>query len=136
MSRPAPRIARDLVKWKRKPSNRLRPKHHEFIRRLPCLACGKAAPSECAHVRSSGDGGIGIKPHSRFTVPLCGPMGCHARQHQIGETEFFAQLGIDAVDVALRLWTVTGDDEAGLRAITRAHQSIALHKAALVGTGQ
>ena len=123
-----PRISRDLVQHKRRQNDRLRPQHHEFVRGLPCLACGKPAPSECAHVRSSGDGGMGLKPHSRFTVPLCGPMGCHAHQHQIGEAEFFAQLGIDAVDVALRLWTVTGDLEAGLRAILRARQSIDLHR--------
>lgn len=134
MPRALPRIARNVPVGKRRPDDRLRPKHHEFIRRLPCLACGKTAPSECAHVRSSGDGGMGLKPHSRFTVPLCGPMGCHALQHQIGETEFFARLGIDATDVALRLWTVTGDDEAGQRTIARARQSIALHKAALVGS--
>lgn len=126
MPRAAPRIARAVPIGKRKPSDRLRPKHREWIRTLPCLACGKAAPSECAHVRSSMDGGTGIKPSDRFCVPLCGPMGCHHHQHQVGETAFFADLGIDPVDTALRLWSVTGDDEQGLRAIERARQAIRL----------
>lgn len=128
MTRAAPRIPRALIQWKRKPSDRVRPKHREFIRSLPCLACGKPAPSECAHVRSSGGGGTGIKPADRFCVPLCGPVGCHHRQHQIGEARFFAELGIDAVDVACRLWTVTGDTEQALRTIARARQTIELKR--------
>lgn len=37
MTRALPRISRDLVKWQRKPNHRLRPKHREFVRQLPCL---------------------------------------------------------------------------------------------------
>lgn len=126
MARPAPRIARDLVKWKRKPNDRLRPKHRAWINTLPCLACGKPGPGECTHVRSSMDGGTGIKPADRFTVPLC--PSCHRHQHQIGETAFFAELGIDPVDTALRLWAVTGDSDAGERAIFRSRQAIRLKR--------
>ena len=123
--RAPPRISRTVTVVRKRPNSRLRPKHHEFIRRLPCLACGRAAPSECAHVRTGTDGGIGLKPASRFTLPLC--TECHRRQHSTGELTFWADLGIDPLDYALRLWTVTGDEAAGLRVVLRAHQAIALH---------
>lgn len=126
--RPRARIERHVPLPKRQPSDRLRPRHRAWIRTLPCVACGKAGPSECAHVRSSLDGGMGIKPADRFCLPLCGPGGCHHQQHEIGEDAFFGALGIDPVDVSLRLWTVTGSDEQGLRTIERARQAVALHR--------
>src|SRR3954452_7296628 len=46
-----------------KPHANLRAAQHcAFIRQLPCVACGMAAPSEAAHVRSGVDGAAGIKP--------------------------------------------------------------------------
>jgi hypothetical protein len=80
----------------------------------PCVACGKAAPSEAAHVRTGTDGGVGVKPGDRYAVPLC--TACHARQHRIGELSF------------LRLWTVSGDIKAGERTVFRARQQIDLTK--------
>jgi hypothetical protein len=50
------------------------------------------------------------------------------RQHQHGELSFWADLGIDPLDAALRLWSKTGDYEAGIRTIQRARQAIALHR--------
>jgi hypothetical protein len=131
MTRAAPRIPRYVPIGKRKPNLRVRPKHHEFIRRLPCLSCFWPAPSECAHVRVGSDGGTGLKPSSRFTVPLC--TDCHREQHSVGEITFWSKLGIDPIDAACRLWAVSGNDEQGLRTIERARQSIALHKAVLAG---
>lgn len=128
MSRAAPRIPRAMTEHKRRPNERLRPQHREFVQSLPCIACGKPAPSECAHIRTGTDAGTGLKPSDRFCLPLCGPFGCHHNQHQVGEAEFFGRLGIDALDYAARLWAVTGDREAGLRCIFRARQSIALHR--------
>lgn len=128
MPRAPARIARNVPLPKKPPNDRLRPRHRAWIRTLPCIACGRGAPSECAHVRSSGDGGMGIKPADRFCLPLCGPGGCHHQQHQIGEDAFFAALGIDPVDVSLRLWAVTGDYDQGMRTILRARQAIELHR--------
>ena len=126
--RPA-RIERSAPALVRRAKERLRPAHLAFIRTLPCVACGKPAPSECAHVRMGTGGGMGYKPADRYCLPLCGPMGCHARQHQIGETAFWAELGVDAVDITVRLWAVTGDADQGLRTVERAWQAIALHRA-------
>ncbi len=130
MPRPAPRIARSVPLGRRKPSGRSNPRHRAFINSLPCVACGRAAPSECAHVRMGTDGGTGYKPADRFCLPLC--EGCHrtgpAAQHTIGEPAFWAERGVDPVDIAARLYAVTGDTDQGLRTISRARQAIALHQ--------
>src|SRR5580693_1274912 len=123
---PAPRISRTVARPKPKPDFRRRLQHLTFIRLLPCVACGKAAPSEAAHVRTGTDGGIGVKPGDRYAVPLCTP--CHAKQHRIGELTFWSALRIDPLNVALRLWTVSGDEKAGVRTVFRARQQIDLAK--------
>jgi hypothetical protein len=52
-----------------------------------------------------------------------------ARQHRIGELSFWSVLGIDPLNVALRLWTVSSDVVAGERTVFRARQQIDLWKA-------
>jgi hypothetical protein len=101
--------------------------HLAFVRQLPCVACGKAAPSEAAHVRTGTDGGVAVKPGDRYAVPLCA--ACHTNQHRIGELTFWSALRIDPVNVALRLWTVSADINAGERTVFRARQRIDLVKA-------
>jgi len=68
-----------------------------------------------------------MKPADRYAVPLCS--ACHAKQHQVGELPFWAALRIDPLNVALRLWTVSGDLEAAERIVFRARQRINLAKA-------
>ena len=69
---PAPRIPRTVAaRGKPKPNLHRRVQHLAFIRQLPCVACGKAAPSEAAHVRTGTDSGVGMKPGDRYAVPLC-----------------------------------------------------------------
>src|SRR5215471_13430072 len=104
---PAPRILRSVARRASKRDLRSRVQHLAFVRQLPCVACGKAAPSEAAHVRTGTDGGVGMKPGDRYTVPLC--TVCHAKQHRIGELTFWSALRIDPVNAALRLWTVSAD---------------------------
>jgi len=87
-----------------------------------------AAPSEAAHVRSGSDGAAGMKPSDRYSVPLCS--SCHALQHQFGELTFWGTLRIDPLNVAFRLWTVSGDIKAGERIVFRARQRIDLMKPA------
>ena len=93
--------------------------HHSDLM-LPCVACGKAAPSDAAHVRTGTDG-------DRYAVPLC--TACHANQHRIGELSFWSALRIDPLNVSLRLWIVSGDEKAGARTVFRARQRIDLAKA-------
>jgi hypothetical protein len=58
-------------------------------------------------VRSGSDGGTGIKPSDRYSLSLC--TSCQALQHEFGELRFWNTLRIDPLNVALRLWTVSGD---------------------------
>ena len=124
---PAPRIPRTVARRKPEPNSRTRVQHLAFVRQLPCVACGKAAPSDATHVRTGTDGGVGIKPGDHYAVPLCA--ACHAKQHRIGELIFWSALRIDPLNVALRLWTVSADIKAGERTVFRARQQIDLAKA-------
>jgi hypothetical protein len=124
---PASRIPRTVMRSKPKPNLRRPAQHLAFVRQLPCVACGKAAPSEAAHVRTATDGGIGVKPGDRYAVPLCA--ACHAKRHRIGELTFWSGLRIDPLNVALRLWTISADVSAGERTVFRARQHINLAKA-------
>jgi hypothetical protein len=85
------------------------------IRTLPCLRCGME-PSEAAHIRFSSAvfgkaSGLGKKPSDEACVPLCA--GCHRldrdAQHNRGEREFWASIGINPLLVAQRLHAQRGD---------------------------
>jgi hypothetical protein len=80
------------------------------------LACRRGPPSVCAHLRLGTDGGTGLKPGDRHTLPLC--WRCHQHQHQIGERLFWAALGIDPHLASARLFAAGGD----LRALNRVVQ--------------
>jgi hypothetical protein len=123
---PAARIPRTVVPDKPKPRFRRRSQHLAFVRQLPCVVCGKAAPSEAAHVRCGSDGGVGMKPADRYCVSLCSD--CHALQHQFGELTFWSTVRLDPLNTAFRLWTVSGDIKAGERIVFRARQQIDLMK--------
>lgn len=104
--RPAPRIPRSVPKGKRAPNGKRSAQHLAFVRALGiCLACGRQGHMEAMHVRAGTDGGIGMKPGDRYTVPGCHE--CHVQQHQIGELSFWSALGIDPLNISLRLWTVS-----------------------------
>ena len=123
---PAPRIPRAVPRGKRKPNLRRRVHHLAFVRQLPCVACGKAAPSDAADVRIGTNGGVGRKPGDRYAVPLC--TTCHAKQHRVGELTFWSTLRVDPLNVAWRLWTISADIAAGERTVFRARQQIELAK--------
>ena len=123
---PAPRFPNIITRPKYRPALRRRVRHLAFVRQLPCVACGKAAPLEAAHVRTGTDGGVGVKPGDRYAVPLC--TACHAKQHRLGELTFWSALRIDPINVALRLWTISADVKAGERTVFRARQRIDLAK--------
>jgi hypothetical protein len=78
-------------------------------------------------VRTGTDGGTGMKPGDPYSVPLC--TACHAKQHRTGELTFWSSLRVDPLNVAARLWTVSGDIKAGERTVFRARQHINLAKA-------
>src|SRR5512139_4085202 len=101
-------------------------KHLRFIRTLPCLKCGNPIQTEAAHYRR-GDArigklnpGQGQKPDDRYTVPLCSKH--HAEQTRIGEYAFW-HLGPDPLLIALALYSVSGDNEAGEKICEAAFRS-------------
>lgn len=121
----------------RKPDRWIRDKDHlSFIRSLPCCVCGRA-PCDAAHVRNGTDGAMGRKPSDRWCVPLCqanilpkdgmwgGGPGCHNEQHHYGEESFWAGKS-DPLGLAEHLWRVSGDMEAGMRAVERFRMRLAL----------
>lgn len=115
--RPSPRITRSVPVAKRGPDPRRNAGHLAFVRSLPCAICGSRPPSEACHIRAGTDGGLGVKPHDRWTVPMCSAH--HREQHQRGEVEFFGSRGVDSHGLATRLWLKSGDQAAGERAVHR-----------------
>lgn len=83
----------------------------EFIRKLPCIACSTEVGVQAAHVRASGDGGMGLKPSDYRAVPLC--VRCHGDQHQRGEAAFWRGLGADPNALIIRLITAYIADRHG-----------------------
>jgi hypothetical protein len=125
---PPPRRLRARARLPSPPDNPFLTRHQAFIRALPCVSCGKPAPSECAQVRMHA--GLGIPASDRYLVPLCGPATvwqdcCHSRKLYRGAACFWSELGIDPLDLAAQLWRVSGDVTAGLRAVMRARQAAA-----------
>lgn len=98
-------------------------RHLKFIRALPCLICGRAPPSEAAHIRLSDasydvfNPGTGRKSDDSQTLPLCGRH--HREQHGLGERDFWKRRGIDPVPVALALHRISGDTDAALFVLIR-----------------
>jgi hypothetical protein len=97
------------------------PSHLRFVRTLPCVICA-TRPVEAAHIRFGDfDAGkaqaLAKKPSDRWVLPLCAH---HHRegggaQHQMNERAFWQRHGIDPLDLARRLFVVSGDHAEGER---------------------
>lgn len=92
-------------------------KHLKFVRSLPCVVCGDNTRTEAAHIRvgatrvAKRPTGKGEKPDDCWVVPLCWKH--HHQQHHDGERVFWPMNNIDPIYVALALYRVSGDHEAG-----------------------
>lgn len=91
-----------------------------FLRRQPCIAGlivgGCEGPIHAAHIRYTRHGqgrnpGMGSKNHDRHATGLCEHHHLHD-QHQRSEVAFWADLGVDAYDLAAALYAayLAGDD--------------------------
>lgn len=76
------------------------PGHTGWIaKEFACCMCGSTTNTVAAHVRLGSHTGLGQKPDDWRTAPLCdgpssaagGMLGCHNRQHAIGEATFWGQ---------------------------------------------
>ena len=89
-----PKPAKREARWRS-------PAHLKFIRSFACSMCGSQVNIEAAHVRLGSGAGIGFKPDDFRVVSLCGGQdGCHARQHRIGEREFWKDRDVEALIAA------------------------------------
>lgn len=92
-------------------------KHLDFIRSLPCIVCADNTATQACHIRYADERsgkrqtGMGEKPDDIWTVPMC--QKHHNAQHKMNEREFWKQLGIDPILLALALSAVSGNHEAG-----------------------
>ncbi len=96
------------------------PAHLAFIRKLPSVISGRM-PCEACHIRSGNPvyrkkrTGGQQKPDDAWTLPLTPDE--HKAQHDINEMVFWRNHGIDPFALALELYHVSGDVEAGIRII-------------------
>lgn len=99
--------------------------HLDFIRALPCVVCGDQTTTEAAHIRFADrrlgkrQTGMGEKPDDAFTLPLCGSH--HRDQHTGNERAWWQGREIDPIPLALALYRVSGDHEAGERIVRSWH---------------
>jgi hypothetical protein len=61
-------------------------KYLDAVREMPCILSG-LVPSDPAHIRFGGGGGMGMKPPDNHVLPLAPHL--HREQHQIGERAFW-----------------------------------------------
>ena len=78
-------------------------RYRQWIRSLPCAACGLEPAGEAAHTGS--DGGTGIKSNDWSCIPLCS--NCHrfgaGAYHAIGRRQFERRRSIDIDGLVRRL---------------------------------
>lgn len=96
LPRRIPKPAKRATRWRS-------PAHTTWVRGFACCVCGSMTNIEAAHVRLGSNTGLGQKPDDWRTVPLCagphadidGMLGCHNRQHVIGEATFWRGASVD-----------------------------------------
>lgn len=85
--------------------------HLALVRQLPCISTGRMDRGEAAHLRFSehdfGKVGPGhsAKPSDEWVLPLTHDE--HMRQHDMGEEDFWAALGIEPLKVAQQLYGIS-----------------------------
>jgi hypothetical protein len=81
------------------------PAHTKWIAGFACVICGSMRNTVAAHVRLGSHAGMGMKPDDWRCVPLCdgphsnadGQLGCHDRQHIVGEETFWKGRDVEAM---------------------------------------
>jgi len=123
----APRIARDIIKWKRKERDGMSRAHLDNMAGLPCLGCGQRKATVvghhlCAGLMAAGVRGMGMKAPDRFAVPLC--FECHDAVHHYkgGEEAWLMERAVDGRAASDALWAARGDVEAMARVVFRFRQ--------------
>jgi hypothetical protein len=83
--------------------------HLRSVAKQPCLICGRK-PSDPHHLRYLQPRALGRKASDEFAVPLCRVH--HRAVHRARDEQGWWQAsGIDAIEVARKLWNETRIDE-------------------------
>lgn len=118
-----PDTAFSLDKSSRQTKREEDPSHLAFIRLLPSAVSGRV-PCEACHIRIGSavhrkkHTGLGQKPDDWWVLPLTADE--HREQHSGAELEFWRRHGIDPFELAIALYSVTGNVEAGKSIIAKA----------------
>jgi hypothetical protein len=99
-------------------------KHTDWVKSHACSVCGSTTNSTAAHVRFGSHTGMAQKPDDWRTVSLCdgpyshadGGKGCHQRQHDTSEPEFWRKAEID-VEQLIAEFCIFSPKAAEIRAI-------------------
>lgn len=116
-----PRIQKAPLNHQRiKPGRQQSLKHLNWLRSLECPIYPGLRPIQSHHLlRADPQRGMGRKAADKFAIPLC--RKAHNELHRDGDEDaYLSSHGIDGRALAARLWKLTGDSEAGLRAVERA----------------
>lgn len=100
------------------------PKHKAWLRTLPCCVTGIQGYTEAAHIRYQTGGGMGLKPHDKWCIPLSS--GRHSYQHEIGEKRFWGSMIDDAKNLALKLFEISGDTDTAINLIDEFREKYAV----------
>ena len=87
--------------------------HLRFVAQQACLVCGRK-PSDPHHLRFMQPRALGSKVSDEFVTPLC-RIHHRAVHHVRDERAWWKQAGIDAVEVARKLWRNSRRNEASPR---------------------
>jgi hypothetical protein len=75
---------------------------------MQCCISGQPYPDP-AHIRTGGDGGMGLKPSDNLILPL--NHGLHSQQHNIGEAPFYRMYLPKMNDLSLMFFVRSGAKE-------------------------
>lgn len=104
-----PRILSGVDEWRENYMTKLKiderdhPKHRAWVRKRPCTVHGADCRGQvhAHHVRNGTDGGMGLKPHDRWVVPLCAYH--HDELHRNGARSFERAYNVNLASEALAL---------------------------------
>jgi hypothetical protein len=95
----------EMVTPLRKSTRRRSKAHLAFVAAQPCLVC-RRSPCDAHHLKFAQPRSLGLKVSDEFTVPLC--RDHHHELHRHGnERAWWANLQIDAIKAANKLWAAT-----------------------------
>jgi hypothetical protein len=102
-------------------------KHLRWIRTLPCLVTGQTGEIHAAHIRHASlkhnkrATGLGEKASDRWVVPLNADLHLNG-QHRSGERTWWWSIGIDPLDVAQKLYAISGDTQRAIEIMDEARK--------------